>query len=89
MFVEWLVAAHSCRCYSCGNLSSFRIGNADYCVALEYARVAFRWVGYIKDYDGGTLMECYIHPGMDYLNVSTVVAKQRLFIAERTAARSM
>ncbi len=39
-----------------------------------------RWVGYIKDYDGGTLMECYIHPGMDYLNVPRVVAKQREFI---------
>ena len=23
-----------------------------------------RWFGYIKDYDGGTLMECYIHPGI-------------------------
>ncbi len=25
-----------------------------------------RWKGYIKDYDGGTFMECYIHPKMDY-----------------------
>lgn len=42
-----------------------------------------RWVGFIKDYDGGTLMECYIHPGMDYLNVPLIVAKQRAFILER------
>ena len=28
-----------------------------------------RWVGYIKDYDGGTLMECYIHPNVNYLKV--------------------
>ena len=31
-----------------------------------------RWVGFIKDYDGGTLMECYIHPALDYLNVRTL-----------------
>lgn len=42
-----------------------------------------RWVGFIKDYDGGTLMECYVHPGIDYLNVSGIVAKQRQFVLER------
>jgi N-acetylglutamate synthase-like GNAT family acetyltransferase len=47
-----------------------------------------RWVGYIKDYDGGTLMECYIHPGMDYHNVSQVVAKQRSFIYEQLRLKS-
>ena len=31
-----------------------------------------RWVGYIKDYDGGTLMECYISQTMDYLRVPEV-----------------
>jgi hypothetical protein len=31
-----------------------------------------RWVGYIKEYDGGTLMECYIHPGVNFLNISGV-----------------
>ena len=30
-----------------------------------------RWYGYIKDYDGGTLMECYIHPAINFLNVRT------------------
>ena len=27
-----------------------------------------RWKGYIKDYDGGTLMECHIYPNVDYVN---------------------
>lgn len=50
-----------------------------------------RWVGFIKDYDGGTLMECYIHPGMDYLHVPQIVAKQRAFILDRlkTASQSV
>jgi histone acetyltransferase len=47
-----------------------------------------RWVGYIKDYDGGTLMEAYIHQGMNYLNVPQVVAQQREFIYERIKQRS-
>jgi histone acetyltransferase len=42
-----------------------------------------RWVGFIKDYDGGTLMECYIHPGMNYLDVNNTINKQRKFILER------
>lgn len=42
-----------------------------------------RWIGYIKDYDGGTLMECYIHPGMPYCNVTSVVNKQRSYIYQR------
>lgn len=25
-----------------------------------------QWQGYIKDYDGGTLMECRIHPSLPY-----------------------
>ena len=28
-----------------------------------------QWKGYIKDYDGGTLMECIIHDQMNYLRV--------------------
>jgi histone acetyltransferase len=42
-----------------------------------------RWVGYIKDYDGGTLMECYIHPSFDYLNVPAIISRQRAFIYEQ------
>ncbi len=29
-----------------------------------------RWKGFIKDYDGGTLMECFIHPKIDFNTVS-------------------
>lgn len=47
-----------------------------------------RWVGFIKDYDGGTLMECYIHPNMDYLNVTSIVAKQRSFLLKRLREES-
>lgn len=40
-------------------------------------------MGFIKDYDGGTLMECYIHPNVDYLHVSEIVAVQRQFLHDR------
>lgn len=47
-----------------------------------------RWQGYIKDYDGGTLMECYIHPAMDFLNIPQIIAKQRAYILQRMQDRS-
>ena len=31
-----------------------------------------RWLGWIKEYDGGTLMECFIHPGVDFSKVPEV-----------------
>lgn len=42
-----------------------------------------RWKGYIKDYDGGTLMECVIHDRMNYLRVREIVRAQREFIFDR------
>lgn len=36
-----------------------------------------RWVGFIKDYDGGTPMECVINPKVDYLDVPSMVKRQR------------
>ncbi|KAL8449795.1 hypothetical protein Emed_002758 [Eimeria media] len=36
-----------------------------------------RWLGYIKDYDGGTLMECRISSKIDYLRLSDLLDKQR------------
>ncbi len=36
-----------------------------------------RWEGYIKDYDGGTLMECEIHPEVNYLDIPGMVRRQR------------
>lgn len=35
------------------------------------------WFGYIKDYDGGTLMECTIHHQINYLRITSMVHKQR------------
>ena len=36
-----------------------------------------RWYGYIKDYDGGTLMECCIYFGMNYLTIRQAVKQKR------------
>jgi histone acetyltransferase len=36
----------------------------------DYKMNQDRWKGYIKDYEGGTMMECYIHPKLDYSRVS-------------------
>lgn len=39
--------------------------------------------GYIKDYDGGTLMECVIRPKIDYLNIPGMIKKQREAVYEK------
>jgi histone acetyltransferase len=36
-----------------------------------------RWVGFIKDYDGGTLMDCLLCPAVDYLAVPSMLAAQK------------
>ncbi|XWS76324.1 hypothetical protein CRYUN_Cryun01aG0166200 [Craigia yunnanensis] len=36
-----------------------------------------RWQGYIKDYDGGILMECKIDPKLPYTDLSTMTRRQR------------
>jgi len=35
------------------------------------------WAGYIKDYEGGTIMECALLPKVNYLEVRDTVSKQR------------
>jgi histone acetyltransferase len=42
-----------------------------------------RYHGLIKDYDGGTLMECYIHPSVDYTRIPQMLKAQREFILSR------
>ncbi|KAK4492498.1 hypothetical protein RD792_003307 [Penstemon davidsonii] len=42
-----------------------------------------RWHGYIKDYDGGILMECKIDPKLPYTDLSTMVRRQRQAIDEK------
>lgn len=39
-----------------------------------------RWRGYIKDYDGGKLMECYIHSYIDYSRISEIIKAQKQVI---------
>lgn len=36
-----------------------------------------RWHGFIKDYDGGTLMECHIHPSLPFTSIPDMLAVQR------------
>nr|GEV44149.1 histone acetyltransferase GCN5-like isoform X1 [Tanacetum cinerariifolium] len=42
-----------------------------------------RWHGYIKDYDGGILMECKIDPNLPYTDLSTMIHGQRQAIDEK------
>ncbi|GAB2292311.1 DeSI-like protein hag1 [Dionaea muscipula] len=42
-----------------------------------------RWQGYIKDYDGGSLMECKIDPKLPYTDLSTMIHRQRQAIDEK------
>lgn len=42
-----------------------------------------RWHGYIKDYDGGTLMECRIDPKLPYIDLPAMIRSQRQAIDEK------
>ncbi|KAF6263907.1 histone acetyltransferase [Scenedesmus sp. NREL 46B-D3] len=39
-----------------------------------------RWVGFIKDYDGGTLMECAIHPKLPYTDLVSMFRVQKEYL---------
>ena len=39
-----------------------------------------RWAPLIKDYEGGTLMECYINPNINYIEIPATVRKQRMIV---------
>jgi histone acetyltransferase len=41
------------------------------------------WAGYIKDYEGGTIMQCKMLPKVDYLKVQELVGKQREAILQK------
>lgn len=49
----------------------------------EHKMPAERWKGFIKDYDGGTFMECLIHASIDYCNISNIIKEQKMFIIEQ------
>lgn len=36
------------------------------------------WAGYIKDYDGGTMMYCKLTPKIQYMEAPQLVHKQRI-----------
>jgi len=42
-----------------------------------------KWVGFIKDYDGGTLMECNIHPRINFLKIPEMIGIQRRAIYDK------
>lgn len=48
----------------------------------------WRWAGYIKDYEGGTIMQCTMLPKVDYTQTRDIVAKQREAILEKIRERS-
>lgn len=42
-----------------------------------------RWVGFIKDYDGGTLMQCVLHPKLPYANLPGMIRQQQAALDAR------
>jgi len=50
--------------------------------------MANRWQGFIKDYDGGTLMECVMLPQIRYTQFPTLIHEQRCALDARLQAVS-
>ncbi|KAJ9080053.1 histone acetyltransferase [Entomophthora muscae] len=46
------------------------------------------WMGYIKDYEGGTLMQCSMVPGIRYLQVHDLLALQKKAVNEKIQTMS-
>ena len=42
-----------------------------------------RWKGYIKDYNGSTMMQCRIIKDVDYVNISETLRKQKEAIIDK------
>ncbi|RCH84015.1 histone acetyltransferase, partial [Rhizopus azygosporus] len=47
-----------------------------------------KWVGYIKDYEGGTIMQCSIVPRVKYLAIHEILSIQRNAILKKIKERS-
>ena len=47
-----------------------------------------RWAGYIKDYEGGTIMQCTMLPKVDYTQIRDIISKQREAILEKIREKS-
>ena len=37
----------------------------------------YKWMGYIKDYEGGTIMQCSMIPRIRYLEAARMLARQK------------
>ena len=46
-----------------------------------------RCKGYIKEYDGGTLVECSIHPTIRYSQIDEIIKRQKEFIVKKIKER--
>ncbi|KAJ1993522.1 histone acetyltransferase [Coemansia spiralis] len=46
------------------------------------------WMGYIKDYEGGTLMQCSMVDKVEYLRVKEILAVQREAVLEKIRAKT-
>ncbi|TCD62923.1 histone acetyltransferase [Steccherinum ochraceum] len=46
------------------------------------------WAGYIKDYEGGTIMQCTLLEKVDYLKTRDIIAQQREAILEKIREKS-
>ncbi|CDO75344.1 hypothetical protein BN946_scf184966.g12 [Trametes cinnabarina] len=47
-----------------------------------------QWAGYIKDYEGGTIMECKLLPKVDYLRWREITAQQREAVLNKIREKS-
>lgn len=47
-----------------------------------------QWTGYIKDYEGGTLMQCTIVKGIEYLWVQDIILLQKKIVNEKIQSMS-
>jgi histone acetyltransferase len=50
---------------------------------LEINMPASKWKGYVKDYDGGTLMHCLIEEKVNYLTIRSTFREQKAFLEKR------
>ena len=46
------------------------------------------WAGRIKDYEGGTLMQCTVVPGINYLNLYPMFWEQKIALMQRVNERT-
>ncbi|OAD65433.1 hypothetical protein PHYBLDRAFT_58032 [Phycomyces blakesleeanus NRRL 1555(-)] len=68
----------------------FKKQASDRCVGFttEITLDKRKWVGYIKDYEGGTIMQCTMVPKVKYLKVSEILAIQRRAVHEKMKEKS-